>query len=758
MDTPTEIKMLQKKPADALFLLSSILAILASIFFVLRGSVPNPASWLDLSWIYFLFILSAFIFLSSFFFVLKNPTNFLEVAKKILLIFGPAEIILVIGFQIYNRLSFFPFSLPLLLAIGIYILIAGIYLIFKLQRYQTAGDFWRDFKTIKEKSKEKKWIAGIMLAAIIILNLSFGSYHLAEFAAVDEPLWTFNRIPKFWNNVKEREFYKTMVSDKPGITVAILSGIGLNWTNTKEFQLTDGQDKENFTIPGIKKMNFAMRFPILLFNAILLIPLYFFIKRLSKKFTAAISLVLIGLSPILLGMSTIINPDSLLWSISTLCFLGFLIYLKNQEKRYLYYSGFFLGLAILTKYIANIFYVFFFGLIFLEFVLNHKKYENISISEYFKRAFTDYLTLVIISLLTFFIFLPAAWVNVMRVAEATILSKAFIKFWPAFIFLILLVFLDTRLNRSRILSLILGKLAKYKNWIKGGIIGIFILSIIAVVFDTYSGMRPYDFESILASPKSSYLNGSFFSLFLANFYSLIFGLIPLALLSILFWPAKIIRKNDGSAWPVYIILFIIVYYLASTVENVSATVRYQIIVYPLALILSAAGISELDRVKIIKKYLPVPVFYLVIFIASIYSLNFIRPFYMSYASDLLPQNYVLNLKDMGDGSYEAAQYLNKLPNAKNLVVWTDKRGVCYFFVGGCETGFDFDKAGTIFDYYVVTSGRESRTTKMTVARVQGGNTTLFRLDKLYDIENPEYKLEIGDRPNSFVKVIDSQDL
>ena len=139
---------------------------------------------------------------------------------------------------------------------------------------------------------------------------------------------------------------------------------------------------------------------------------------------------------------------------------------------------------------------------------------------------------------------------------------------------------------------------------------------------------------------------------------------------------------------------------------------------------------------------------------NLYSLNSIRPFYFSYASSLLPEKYVLNFKDMGDGSYEAAQYLNSLSNPGGIEIWTDKRGVCMFFIGECNSGIGFENEDAVnFDYFVVSSGRESRTTTMTLNRYEGGNDKILRLDKLYDEENPQWKLEIGGRPNNFVKVI-----
>ena len=200
-------------------------------------------------------------------------------------------------------------------------------------------------------------------------------------------------------------------------------------------------------------------------------------------------------------------------------------------------------------------------------------------------------------------------------------------------------------------------------------------------------------------------------------------------------------------------LFILLYYIASTVNYVSATVRYQIIIYPLAMILSALGIKSLINNEVIKKLILPGYIYLAIMIISLFSLNSIRPFYFSYASDLLPKKYVLNFKDMGDGSYEAAQYLNSLPNAKNLIVWSDKRGVCNFFAGKCFSGMGFTQAEIEFDYFVVSSGRENRTTTMTLNRYNGGNTALIRLDKLYNIDQADFYLKIDNRPDNFDKVI-----
>jgi hypothetical protein len=436
--------------------------------------------------------------------------------------------------------------------------------------------------------------------------------------------------------------------------------------------------------------------------------------------------------------------------------------MKKRENKYLYWAGIFLGLSVLTKYIATILYIYFLGLIFLEYMTNKHTYQKITAAGYFKKAFLDYLILTISSIMTIFLFLPAAWSDLHVLLEVTLFSKPFLPIWPIFIGLTAAVSIDIIFWKSRVASAIFGYLSRFKTILVRLINFLFIFSILAVVANVYSGMKFFDFESILASPKSAHYFNGFIGMTLANFYSMIFGIAPIALLAVIYLASMSFKKENvlrqNFRWTFYLVAFILIYYISSSIDQVSATVRYQIIIYPLVFLLAGVGIYEFLNIKTVKKYFRWEYVYAILIIFSVYSLNYIKPFYFSYASDLLPKQYVLNLKDMGDGSFEAARYLNSLPEAQRMNIWTDKRGVCSFFVGGCHSGFDFDKSKIEFDYFVVSSGRESRTSKMTLARINGGNTTLFRLDKLYTNENCAYKVEIGGRPNNFVKVIRSDSL
>jgi 4-amino-4-deoxy-L-arabinose transferase-like glycosyltransferase len=695
------------------------------------------------------------------------------IARKFLLVFLPTEMVLFNIYVLSNvKYDSTIFNYTLRPFIGAYLIFACFYFLFKYKGYKKISDFFRDFvkkndeeKTVSKEWNFLKWLKGqkllkiFIIVSVIALNLGFGSYHISEFAAVDEPLWTHDRIPKFWSNVADGEFNKTMISDKPGITVAIVSGIALNWINPMYYKNSswEGEDLENFL--DAKDLNFALRFPILIFNCLMLLIFYAFIKKLLGEIPALISLILIGLSPLLLGISTIINPDGLLWTFAPLSLIAYLAYLKSNGNKYLYFSGIFLGLAILTKYVANILYVFFFGLIFLEYVLNRFKYEKLGVANYFKKAFADYFIVVFFSLMTFYLLLPAAWVDINRVLEGTILSKAFYSIWPIFLGIIGLVLSDIFVFKNKIVSPLLNFLSKYRQILIIVFNFIFAALILLAFVNTYSGMKFFDFETILASPKTSKEFGGFLELILANVYSLIFGLAPLAFLALFFGNVSNIsskkKSDDVAVWFTYITIFIILYYLASTIEGVSATVRYQILIYPLAMILAAIGIHKFISNEKLKKYIKPGFACLILLVSGAYSLNFIKPFYFSYASDLLPKQYVLNLKDMGDGSYEAADYLNKLPNAENLMVWTDKRGVCSFFVGNCMSGFDF-KDMPKFDYFVVSSGRESRTSKMTAGKVIEGDAMSKAINEIYSIDSYDYKLEIGERPNNFVKIISAE--
>lgn len=617
---------------------------------------------------------------------------------------------------------------------------------------------------------KEKIITIFFFLIIVIASFFFGFHRLGNYAGVDEPLWSYGRIPQFWNAIQKMKWKSTTLCDKPGVTLAAISGIGLHWVTEDPSNLEQLRylPKTSQQLQALNSLYFDLRLPIFLFALAMLGVFYMLIKRLLGKHIARASIVFMGLSPILLGISLIINADAILWSLLPLALLSFLIYQKENNRKFLYLSSFLLGLALIDKYVANLLFPFFFGLIFLKYISDD---ETHGAEDYFKKSFADYGILLLISAATIFVFFPAAWVKPKMIFDVTIFSKAFIATWRPFFALLALAAADTYLLKCRVLGPLCDWLKTKKKWLFGVVYASAFVLIAFILINTYSGMKIFDFQPVFNFQTSEAAQiysrfGGTFTIMLSSFFPLIFSLIPAVAILFIF---ALVRsgmsrmKNNESQDVFYLLMFILFYYVGSAISGVSPTVRYQIVVYPFASIIAAIGLSHLLNLKNLKKYLSFTHSFstvlLILIAASIFSLKSIQPFYLSYASDLLPKKYVLDLRDMGDGSWEAAQYLNSLPDAKNLKVWSDKGGVCEAFIGTCSDSLKQHALNTNFDYFVITAGREAKSFFMAYKRNVVLNNGSATIDKLYSNDNPfEFRLDIDGRSGNFVKVIKADHL
>lgn len=762
----------KKEKLDMFLLIFSFTFALAACIFIFHKSfwnkiffVPpkNYGLYSDSFFIlYFLFTVAVMTLILVF----LKKASFLSMITRVFLVFLPGQLIFIYGLDkvicVTSKKAsclalnnFLPLTTPFYFLLAFFIIV-----LWQFKAVKINFSPKKFILGIKNKTRYIKWFSIAIISVVFLINLILGSNHIAKYAAVDEAYWTFDRTPKYWDGIIKGEWKRTNISDKPGITVALISGIGMAFVNPLEYEPIRWQGQIYGTPKNIEEMNWYLRFPIMFFCALSIFGFYFLIRKLWGEDIALFSSIFIGLSPLLLGISRIINPDSLLWIFTSFSILCWFIYFKKDFKKgYLYWSGIFLGLSLLTKYIANILYVFFFAIIFFEYIFDRKNYDMAEVGSYLKKRLLDYLILVFISFMVFILLFPATWIEFSFLFRATILSQAFEKVKYVFLLILGIVFWDMYIMKSTLTSSFFRILGKYRKIITQGIILIFILSVVFVILNTYSGMKWMDFESILASPKSAFKTTWIWGIFLANFYSMVFGVIPLALFATIYACFKKIGKiNQGiDNFFLYLIVFILLYYFASAVNLVSSTIRYQIIIYPLIFMVAATGItvflSEINFFKPWKK-----VVYILTVTFSLISLLSIKPFYFSYASDLLPKEYVLNLKDMGDGSYEAAQYLNNLPNAKDLSIWSDKKGVCTFFLGKCFIGVEFKKEDeTDFDYFVLSSGRKNRTTNINKNKLSA-SVTEFKIYPLYEMNNPDFEIKIGGRSNNFIKIFSSSKL
>lgn len=611
----------------------------------------------------------------------------------------------------------------------------------------------------------KKFLAPAVIALVLAVNLFLGLTRLESYSAVDEPYWTYGRTSKFWKALDSGELKRTDVNDKPGITVAILSGFGLLKYDPMQYKILRERTKTPEQLKAINDINFYFRLPIFLFTLAMLPLFYFFLKKLFGQTIALLSFVLIAFSPILLGVSLIINPDSLLWIFMPLSLLAYFVFLKNKDRNYLVTSGVLLGFSLLTKYVSNLLIIFYLLLPFAEYIFTQDKKGKEEVRAYFKRAFLDYLILIFFATLTYFVFFPATWINLEKLLEGTFLSKAFKSTWPIFAAFFITLGLDWLIFKSKLTGWVLTFLGRFKKFILWGVAVLFLSLSFFALANTYLGMQPFDFPTILASPKNSENNPLLAMKSVGNiaadFYTLVFALSPLALFGLLFALASLFFKKElvysrRNLTIFYLASLIIFYYLASTVNHVVATVRYQIALYPLAMIIAAIGIYKL--LEIFKLTQPKHKVAAILFTAFVSLLGIFssKPFYFAYSSSLLPEKYFANYKDMGDGSFEAAQYLNSLPNAKQLNVWSDKGAVCAVFVGECSISYmPKNLKKQQFDYVVVSTGRKAKDLKLSISR---GTGSYIDFKKAHETDDADFKIEIAGRPDNYVKVVSTDKL
>ncbi|MEP7162514.1 MAG: glycosyltransferase family 39 protein [Candidatus Moraniibacteriota bacterium] len=678
--------------------------------------------------------------------------------EKILVIFLPTEIFIIFGLTQSKNFHYVFFML-----IGGYVLLAGS---LAIARYILRHRHTHIPPTEEEKGRH--WFAhqgSWILLSVLALTVSFFSSsltRLTEFAAVDEPLWTEGRITKYWHNIEDRDWKGTRISDKPGITVALSAGPGLWFVTPKEYRAVRHEGEVYNAKRDIQNFYLAFRLPFLIVITLLLPLFYFLLERLLGKRIALVSYALIALSPALIGISKIINPDSLLWLLAPLSLLAYLVYRKRRLYRYLVLAGVLMGLALLTKYVANIVFIFMLGVIFLDWAIDTTlQKENLVF--YIKRSFAELGILTFTALSVFYALFPAVWVKPDKLITSTLYSQAFEKVAPLFLGLLVFIFIDIRWNKARTLSWMMALLVKARRFIGLGIISVFLLSASVVLVNVFLGMAWYDFVELLAAPKTISGKSGALGIFLTNFYPLLFGVTPVVVLGLITGSVLSLKKSALDTLPgrttLFLIIFIILYFIGGAANGVAMITRYQVMLFPFAGVLAGIGLVALYEFLEKRSFFPQSLrpwrsgaLFVVLLGASLPSVLF-TPFPLSYASSLLPEAYYIDIKDMGPGSYEAAQWLNAKPNATNLLIWTDKDGVCKFFVGRCKRGFGRESLHPKepFDYIVVSSGRESRTTKMIVPRTVA-DPSVARYDQYYARTDSAYEIDINGRPGHYVKV------
>ncbi|MEK9151116.1 MAG: glycosyltransferase family 39 protein [Patescibacteria group bacterium] len=597
----------------------------------------------------------------------------------------------------------------------------------------------------------KRYFSHISLAFILSLYFFFGFQHLEKFITADEHYWIEERIPQYWHAVTNGKWKKTLINDKPGVALALISGPALLFHNDTTLGCQEQDGWFRHCDPEMTSRLYAsFRLPILLVNAAFLILIFFSIRAFSDRFVAMAATGLMALSPNLVGMSQIVNPDSLLWSSGSAALFAFLAFLKTGKRSFALWAIVALTLALLSKYTALII------IFFLPFFVLATLFLDPSFSPLSPRK--KFSALTGISAIPFFLFLaivPGVLSSKERITTFLTAGTGSFLPWIGYAILISLLVAVSFFRIPKKLEPVI--LFSTRFALRMIAIGFFALSVSLVleraIFPLWDiwNVIPFDIKNLtnaryyLATPLS-WLDITFLEL-----SPLIYGLPMATLFFALFVIGfSVLSKTKKNFSIVLIFTFFIVIHLATLgVSNVLAIPRYIILIFPIFALLAAIGMKELwgllPKKFQTKKYLAIGGTALVL--VSLGSLLASKPYYTNFANSLLPEKSLIS-HSWGYGGYEAAQYLNALPEAKDLTIWSDYYGVCEFFVGRCLTVYTFDPKITP-DYYVLTRRGQIRYISKYDRWEEKSGLTAYRY---YNRIDPVFGISINGKESNFVKV------
>lgn len=618
----------------------------------------------------------------------------------------------------------------------------------------------------------KRFLTTGILSLILVTFFSFGFFHLGKFETTDEHLWKYDRIPQYWEALKNHDWEETYINDKPGITVALISGIGLFTEPNPEQNVNavrpdlDPSLFEAYNVPQSEATNITFRLPVLLFSTLALFGFYFLLQSaFASRLIALLGTVLIATNPILLGISQIINPDSFFWIFGGLSVLAYISLLRAKQKKFLILCGVLTGFALLSKYTAFTLFLFY-GLFLLGTLIFQSKEQARTITlPTLLRHCLNIVLIALLSLALFSFFLPAVLI------KPELLFKGISQFFSAKNSL-LLVGVATTFSLALFLlrhhvGTWLGFLASKRFLILSFVSGIFLLLVFISLANVWTGERlvpvdalrdqayanepkEFNFKPLLDRKESSWHIPA--QLFLMEAHPLIFSLSPLVFLLIIsLFVMSLRQKVTGTtaAFAFSALLFSLCYLGSTLFAHVVTNARYIIVLYPLFAILTAVLLIEFLPKEKPKLLFLLPIFFLIVGSLLLFSL---RPYYFSYTNSLLPLQFSVH-DSWGHGSYEAATYLNNLPNAQNLIIWSNSDTVCRFFVGKCLKSRRINLDKVTPDYFVISKR----------GAIKISNRFLLENNPSPDKDSDYYfnklekesvwDLQINDRPDNFIKII-----
>lgn len=623
------------------------------------------------------------------------------------------------------------------------------------------------------KQKESYIVYGLLIVTVISF-FAFGLFHIAEFETTDEHLWKYDRIPQYWNALGDRDWAETYINDKPGITVALISGIGLlSEPQPSKGLVVDTTNPyrdlyEHYKPKEVLRINYAFRLPVLIFSTLSLL-LFFWLahKIFSSLWLALLTTIAIALNPILVGMSQIINPDSFFWISSGLAAFSYLALLKTNAKKFIYLTILFTGLALLSKYTAVTLFIFYIIALFSHIIFASRDNVSVLQNKFILKHILILITIFLTSLLIFVIFIPAIFI------EPKLLIKGVSQFIGlkemALLLLITTGFALLIHFKKSLYPKCASFLQRYSHIFVFVTSTIFLFIIIFSIVNVYTGQQMIPFDeardrAYANEPKDFNFKPLFTEdarnwkktkLYFVETYPILFSLTPIAFLLIVYVSVRSFSKKiESASLSIYypVTTFFIIYFLLTIFARIITNVRYSIMLYPLIALLTVIAIHEISKKFPVHQKRFLGITSVVLILCGTITLWSLKPFYFSYASPLLPQKYSIH-DSWGHGSYEAAQHLNSLPNAEELTIWSNSKTVCAFFNGKCLRSRKIDLAKIEPDYFVISKRGQlkERNHFIFLNKPDGYRDSKSYFTSLHD--NPSWEIFINNRKDNFITII-----
>jgi len=213
---------------------------------------------------------------------------------------------------------------------------------------------------------------------------------------VDQFKW-YSRSEKFFSAFEAGDYQNTYQQYHPGISLIYLVRAGQLTFN--QF-INQNLNLRDITYEHADTYNFFTKFYLISFNLLLIISACFILFKIVKNlYIPLIFLFFILTEPYFIGNMRNLHMDALISLIILNSLLYFFYGFINKNNIYLFISGIFLGLGLLTKSIIISVFLFIFGFCILLYLVDKK-------NKFFKK----YLILVSIAFVTFVAFFPAMWV------------------------------------------------------------------------------------------------------------------------------------------------------------------------------------------------------------------------------------------------------------------------------------------------------------------------------------------------------------